>query len=109
MASLDLTSLAKARGAARVIATDVNPYRLRAAERFGADFVLNAETDVRAGVLQCNEERLADVVIVCTGAASAIEQALQSVDMGGTVLFFAPTLPDVKTHIHVDELWLNEI
>ena len=99
--------LAKARGAAKVIATDVSGYRLKAAERLGADHVLDAKDDIPASVKKLNGNRLADKVIVCTGALPALRQALVSVDMGGTILFFAPTEPDVELPIKVEELWKN--
>jgi L-iditol 2-dehydrogenase len=101
--------LAKAAGAARVMATDVSGYRLDAAMRHGADYAINAKDDVPAAVLEHNGNRLADVVIVCTGAMPAMQQALQSVDRGGTVLFFAPTDPGAELPIKVDELWKNGI
>jgi L-iditol 2-dehydrogenase len=99
--------LAKAKGAAKVIATDVSEYRLNAAKKFGADHVVNARDDVPKTVMKDNGGRLADVVIVCTGALQAMEQALQSVDRGGTILFFAPTEPGVELPIKVEELWKN--
>ena len=49
-------------------------------------------------------------MIVCTGVTSAIVQALQSVECGGTVLFFAPTNPGVTIPISINELfWRNDI
>ena len=49
-------------------------------------------------------------MVVCTGAESAIAQALESVECGGTVLFFAPTGPGVETPISINELfWRNDI
>jgi L-iditol 2-dehydrogenase len=102
--------LARITGAGRVIATDINNYRLKAAERFGADATIHAEEDLPTRLRQLNQGRLADVVIVCTGATSAILQALQSVERGGTVLFFAPTNPGVTIPISINELfWRNEI
>jgi L-iditol 2-dehydrogenase len=58
---------------------------------------------------QTNNKRLADLVIVCTGAFSAFAQALQSVDRGGTVLFFAPTAPGMDLPVPVNEFWRNGI
>lgn len=101
--------LARALGAGRVIATDISEYRLEAARKFGADAVIHADQDVPARLRQVNENRLADRVIVCTGATPAFTQALQSVDRGGTVLFFAPTEPSVDIPISVNDLWRNEI
>ncbi len=99
--------LARALGAGRVIASDINKYRLEAAKRFGADATIHAHEDVPAGIRQVNQGRLADCVIVCTGATTAIDQALKSVDRGGTVLFFAPTNPGVTTPISINELFFR--
>jgi L-iditol 2-dehydrogenase len=102
-------ALARALGAGRIVATDINEYRLNAAQRFGADVVIHAEEDVPARLRQANEGRLAALVIVCTGAFPAFLQALQSVDRGGTVLFFAPTEPGVELSVPVNDFWRNGI
>jgi len=60
-------------------------------------------------VRELNDNRLADLVIVCTGALSAFKQALHSVDRGGTVLCFAPTDPGVELPIMVNDFWRNSI
>jgi len=102
--------LARALGAGCVVATDVVDYRLKAAQHFGADATFYAEDDLPTRLRQVNQGRLADVVIVCTGATSAIAQALQSVAPGGTVLFFAPTAPDVTIPLSINNLfWRNDI
>jgi L-iditol 2-dehydrogenase len=102
-------ALACALGAGRIVATDINEYRLKAAQRFGADIVIHAQEDVSARLRQANEGRLADLVIVCTGAFPAFLHALQSVDRGGTVLFFAPTEPGVELPVPVNDFWRNSI
>jgi len=102
-------ALARALGAGRIVATDLNEYRLNAAQRLGADVVIHAEEDVPARLRQANADRLADLVIVCTGAFPALIQALQSVDRGGTVLFFAPTEPGVDLPVPVNDFWSNGI
>ncbi len=102
--------LARTLGAGRVIATDINDYRLEAAQRFGADAAIHAKEDLPARLRQVNLGRLADLVIVCTGATSAFTQALKSVERGGTILFFAPTDPGVTIPISINELfWRNDI
>jgi L-iditol 2-dehydrogenase len=98
---------ARATGAGRVIATDINEYRLDMARKFGADFVVPADEDVPSHLLKLNENRLADRVIVCTGAFPALSTALKSVDRGGTVLFFAPTDPGVDLPIQFNDFWRN--
>jgi len=102
--------LAHTSGAGRVIATDINNYRLEAAQRFGADATIHAKENLPLHLRQVNQGRLADLVIVCTGAASAITQALESVERGGIILFFAPTNTGVTIPISINELfWRNEI
>ncbi|MDI6806546.1 MAG: zinc-dependent dehydrogenase [Candidatus Aenigmarchaeota archaeon] len=101
--------LARVQGAERIISTDINEYRLKAARKFGADYTINAKEDVPARIFEFNEERLADRVIVCTGAPEAMIQALQSVDRGGTILFFAPTEPRINTPIQLADLWTRGI
>jgi len=101
--------LARAHGAGRVIATDINEYRLKAAKKFGADAVISAGENVPERLRQLNEGRLADRVIVCTGATSASKQALQCVDRGGTVLFFAVPERGVDISVPIAEFWRNEV
>jgi L-iditol 2-dehydrogenase len=110
IAGLLHVQLARALGAGQVIATDINDYRLEAAQQFGADAAIHAEEDLPSCLRQVNQSRLADLVIICTGATSAIAQALQSVERGGTVLFFAPTNPGVTIPISINDLfWRNDI
>jgi L-iditol 2-dehydrogenase len=100
---------ARALGAGIIIATDINKYRLEAAKKFGAIESVDAREDIPAAVKRVNGNRLADLVIVCTGAASAFDQALKSVDRGGTVQFFAPTEPGVNLSVPVNDFWRNGI
>jgi L-iditol 2-dehydrogenase len=108
MAGLLHVQLAKARGAGRVLAADISPFRLRAARELGADATLHAP-DLPAALLAANEGRLADLVIVCTGAEPAIQQAMRLVDRGGTLLFFAPTPEGVEVPVPLFELWRDEV
>jgi len=101
--------LARARGAARILATDISGYRLSAAQRFGADAVIHGAEDVPARLRDLNEGRPADRVIVCTGALPAIQQAVRCVDRGGTLLFFAPTAAGVDAPIPLFDFWRDEI
>jgi L-iditol 2-dehydrogenase len=100
--------LAMASGAGCVMASDLNPYRLKFAERAGAHPV-DAKGDVAKLVKEINGGRLADLVVVSTGAPRAIEQAFASVDRGGTVLFFASPSPEVKVSYPVFDIWKNEV
>jgi L-iditol 2-dehydrogenase len=101
--------LARTLGAGRIIATDASDYRLQTAKAFGADAVLHAAEDIPESVRRINKGRLADLVIVCTGAPAAFSQALKAVDRGGTILCFATTEPDVELSVPLNEFWRNEI
>jgi L-iditol 2-dehydrogenase len=101
--------LARARGAARIIATDLSEYRLNAAKRLGADAVIHGAEDVPGCLREINQGRLADLVIVCTAAMPAIKQAIQALDRGATVLFFAPTAAGVDVPVPLFDFWRDEI
>lgn len=101
--------MARVHHAARVVATDINDYRLKAAEELGADATIHIPEDVPTRLREINEGRLADLVIVCTGAMQAAQQAIQSVERGGTLLFFAPTALGVNVPIPLYDFWRNEV
>lgn len=99
---------AKAQGAGRIYATDVNEYRLAAARRCGADEVLKATENIPHTITALNGRKV-DLVIICTGAFPAFTQSLECIDNGGTVLFFATTDPGVSLPVPVNEFWRNSI
>ncbi len=103
--------LARILGATRIIASDINNYRLKAAKNFGADVVIDPkqEANVPARIREVNDNRLADKVLVCTAALPASTTALQSVDRGGTILFFAVPEPGVNVPVPFNDMWRNEI
>lgn len=100
--------LAAAWGAHRIAATDINEFRMNAALGSGADYVSDARQDVPAFVKE-KFGRLADIVILCASADSAIEQALMSVERGGTILFFAPKEPGRHFPMPLFDLWRDNI
>ncbi|MFC1703876.1 zinc-binding dehydrogenase [Candidatus Omnitrophota bacterium] len=89
--------LAKLKGA-KVIATDIDAYRLNKAKEFGADEVINAREKFSIE---------ADRIIICTGAPQAIEQAFACIDRKGIVLLFA--IPNKNIIIPTVDFWRNEI
>jgi L-iditol 2-dehydrogenase len=102
--------LAKALGAGRVVAVDINDYRLKEAKKFGADAVFASDKFSPDHIREVNGGFLADLVIVSTGAVTAVNQALASVERGGTVLFFAPTAPGITVPVSINDLfWRNDI
>jgi L-iditol 2-dehydrogenase len=97
--------LARALGAERIVATDIVEYRLEAARKFGADEAYGAGDFTPERFRDVNRGYLADLVIVCTGAKTAVSQAMQSVERGGTILFFAPTAPGIDTSISINDFF----
>ncbi|PRO65165.1 L-threonine 3-dehydrogenase [Alkalicoccus urumqiensis] len=85
---------AKACGASRVLAFDVNEYRLDLARKAGADVIINpAETDMLQAALQ--ETGGVDVVCEMSGNPQAFDAALKMTAQGGhmAVLSLPPTVP----------------
>jgi L-iditol 2-dehydrogenase len=102
--------LARTSGVGYIMATDIVDYRLEAARKFGADVAVHARDYTPASLRQAAYGRLADLVVICSGAMSAMNQALESVERGGAVLFFAPTEPGVSIPLSINDLfWRNEI
>jgi len=101
--------LANLRGVRNVIAADIKPYRLGLAERFGAHHVINAEGNLPEELRRVNDGKPASKVIVCTGATKAALTALECVDKGGTILYFAVPEPKVRIPMPITRFWRDEI
>jgi L-iditol 2-dehydrogenase len=97
--------LARATGAGRIFATDTSDYRVKAAVALGADLAVHAGPDVVARVREANEGRGVDRVLVCTAAKPALEQALDLVDHGGSILYFALPAPGETLEFPAHDLW----
>lgn len=109
MAGILHIQLAKLKGAKKVIGADINPNRLDLAKKFGADNVIDAKDNLPNQVKALNEGNGVDKVIVCTGAEKAALAALDCVDRGGIILFFAVPDPTVKIPIPITQFWRDEI
>ncbi len=110
IAGLLYIQLARAFGAGCIVAVDISETRLKAAAALGADHAVDAGSDVPSLLRSLNRGRLADRVVLCTGASPAIDQALNSVERGGTLLFFAPTDPGVTFPLSVNDVfWRRDV
>jgi L-iditol 2-dehydrogenase len=98
---------AKERGA-RVVLTDTVDHKLKRAEELVADFTIPADEDIPR-VLKERFKRLADVVIIATGAVSACQKSFECVDKGGTICFFAVSDPRERLFFPSAELWKKSI
>ena len=102
-------ALARALGTGLIGATDISPNRIDAAKKFGADLAMNASDDIATLYKQANNGRLADVVIISTGAYSVFLQALDLCEPGGIVHVFAPSDPDREMPIPINEFWKRQL
>ena len=109
LAGLLHAQLAREKGIGNIIVAGVNQYRLKLAEKFGAHNIIDGRLDVPRELEKMNDGRLADQVILCKGDASAALTALECVDKGGTILFFAVPDPTVRIPVPITEFWRNEI
>lgn len=107
MAGLLNVHLARASGAGTILAVDIVPYRLNLAKKFGADEAIKLSNNIEQHLRRLNNGRLADIIFVCTGAEEAQHQALENVERGGTVLFFAPTAIGVKVPVSINDLFFQ--
>ncbi len=91
-----------------VLATDTLPMRRRAALDFGAHHVIDGADDV-PGELMKISGRKADLVLMCTSAMPAFDQAWRCVEKGGAIVFFAVPGPDREVTVPVNDFWMKEI
>jgi L-iditol 2-dehydrogenase len=92
---------------AMVISTDISGSRLMKALAYGAEYVINAQIYSVDELIISNENRLADIVIICTAAKQAIAHAISSIDKKGKILFFA--VPESDISIPSFQFWRDEI
>jgi threonine 3-dehydrogenase len=94
-------AIAKAAGAALVVATDVEPYRLEIARAMGADLALDAtEPDLVQRVLDATNGDGVEVVLEMSGAQAALDSGLSTVTRGGRIsllgIFGRPATVDLS-------------
>jgi threonine 3-dehydrogenase len=98
--------IARAAGAARVIATDVNPTRLELARRMGAHVLLNPEQeDVVARVMSETRGEGADIVCEMSGHPAALRQAFRAVRLGGRVQLLGLPKGEVALNLSNDVIF----
>jgi len=104
-------AVAKGSGASKIILAEINPARLKQAEGFGFDLLVNpAEEDLTEIVKRETDGLGADIVVVAAPAAKPQEDALGMVRKRGTVCLFA-SLPVGKNMLSIDSrpLHYNEL
>jgi L-iditol 2-dehydrogenase len=101
-------ALARTLGAGLVVAADTIPFRLGKAEEMGAHLVLKADETLIGCLREANEGRLMDLVVICFDGF--IPLAFNSVERGGTVLFFAGAQEGATIPATINDIfWRTEI
>ena len=101
-------ALAKALGAGFVMAADTIPLRLDTAKKMGADITLNADENLAESVRKINNGLLSDLVIICHG--EFIPFAINTVEKGGTILFFASAPENATIPAKINDIfWRTEV
>src|SRR6266550_5363765 len=105
-----LAQLAQQRGASCVIIVDPIAYRRQQALEIGIDFALDpSTTPILEQIHAINNGRKPDIVIVTPSKVSAMQQGMELVGPGGTVLLFAPPAPEEILPILPNSLFFQEI
>ena len=84
---LFILQAARLRGAAKVIAVDINEFRLYLAKKLGADKLINPlKSDLSEAVLQETEGKGANITLEAVGYAKTFSDAVSITRMGGHVV-----------------------
>lgn len=96
MLGLTTAAMAGSLGAREVIICDINPDRLRLAERFGATrtaLVTDDSKELRQTVLDTTSGRGVDIALEMSGTADATELGLDLLRIGGNYVWIGATFP----------------
>ena len=100
---------ARENGAGFIAVSNPSPERLEIARKFGADATIPAMDDVPGRFKELNGGLGADTVIMTAPVPVAVKQSLEAVGPGGTILFFAPTPPEIQSEMNLWNLWQKEV
>jgi L-iditol 2-dehydrogenase len=104
------TVLAKAFGAGKVIVSDLIDFRLRTAQKFGADIAVNPlNTSLNEVAKAETDGRGVDLAIVTAPSLEAYKAGLSVCRKGGKLCVFAPTEPGKFLKISPKQLFFNEL
>lgn len=102
--------LAKAKEAKKIIMVDVDEERLKMAERFSPDIIINSSKKDAVEEIMSITDGGADVIIVACGVNKVQEQAIYASNKKGRISFFAglpkdtPTITLDSNRIHYNEI-----
>jgi L-iditol 2-dehydrogenase len=97
MIGLLVVQALRAAGCTRILAVDIDDFRLQRAKELGADEGVNAsERDAAAEILERTQGRGADLAMEVVGATASINTAIAAVRKGGSVTLVGNLAPTVE-------------
>jgi L-iditol 2-dehydrogenase len=104
---LHLKLLKGSYGVGRASIADVSDYRLSVAAGMGADVTFNVGDEGQRERARRSLDYAPELVVLATGSASALEDAMNVVGRAGTVLLFGAPRKDATATINAAHLFLN--
>ena len=119
-----MAAMAKSRGASKVALVGTRDYPLGVGKKCGADYIINIKDavskdytdDVKVKVAELTGGKMADRVIVPTSNMKALQDAIDVIGPGGTIVYFGlpgeddkiqvPALNAIQSDINIRFAWL---
>ena len=102
--------LAQAKKFSKIFCLDVNDFRLNFAKKFGITASINSMNENRKQLILDNTDGLGvDVAIVATSSLKALEDAIDMVRKGGTVMMFGVPSKGSKFDLDMSKIYSKEI
>jgi L-iditol 2-dehydrogenase len=102
--------LAQSKKFSKIFCFDVNDFRLDFAKKFNVSETLNSTDENRAKkVFDQTDGRGVDIAMVATSSLKALEDAIEMVRKGGTIMMFGVPSKGAKIDLDMSEIYSKEI
>jgi L-iditol 2-dehydrogenase len=102
--------LAQSKKFSKIFCFDVNTFRLGFAKKFNiTDSINSLDENRKQRILDHTEGKGVDVAIVATSSLNALEDAIDMVRKGGTVMMFGVPSKDAKIVLNMSKIYSKEI
>ncbi|MDD4108481.1 MAG: galactitol-1-phosphate 5-dehydrogenase [Prolixibacteraceae bacterium] len=97
MVGLFLVKLLKIFGVSPVIALDIDDKKLKLADYFGADILINsADSKISEQILKCTKNRGTDLAFEVVGITETVQTCVENVRKGGSVVLVGNISPSIE-------------
>jgi len=102
--------LSKLYGIQDIFCLDINDFRLGFAEKFDiTESIRSDDPNAHQKILSKTMNRGVDIVMLATGSLKAVDQAIDFVRKGGTIMLFGVPSKDAKMSIDMSKIYAKEI